>query len=280
MSVVLVKRVNSKIHLQEIGFWSEWHASEQRNSRIHFSCFYRCEWPPVRLQVLIAPLTRCVWVFSSDQQTLFCWGYDLTIRVRRARLTLRDDLIRMCHCHHCHCHSSWKQLSLISDEEVISLSHAKVHVFSDSVLCLGKMNQNPESNTIWEEKLSWFKSSSQYRTLDTIDGEPMEFEWHIFQGFTTLQLCNKIPEFMSKMSDQPEQFKGRIIFMSMFNDISWDLKTMNRSANLTPTLLLSMQEDFQQEDGHSSDLDQKRSGLLLIIANHKESGKESLNWWW
>ena len=39
--------------------------------------------------------------------------------------------------------SPWKQLSLISDEEVISLSHAKVYVFSDSVLCLGKMNENP-----------------------------------------------------------------------------------------------------------------------------------------
>ena len=75
--------------------------------------------------------------------------------------------------------SSWRQLSLVNDE-VISLSHAKVYVFSDSVLCLGKMNQNPESNTVWEEKLRWFKDSPQYRTLDTIDGEPMEFEWNIF----------------------------------------------------------------------------------------------------
>ena len=56
--------------------------------------------------------------------------------------------------------SSWKHLSLVSDEEVISLSHAKVFVFSDSVLCLGKVNQNPTSNSAWEEKLSWFKSSS------------------------------------------------------------------------------------------------------------------------
>ena len=68
--------------------------------------------------------------------------------------------------------SPWKQLSLVSDEEVISLSHAKVYVFSDSVLCLGKMNQNPISNTDWERQLDWFKDSSQYRTLDTIDGEP------------------------------------------------------------------------------------------------------------
>ena len=35
--------------------------------------------------------------------------------------------------------SSWKHLSLIGDEEVISLSHAKVYVFSDYVFCLGKM---------------------------------------------------------------------------------------------------------------------------------------------
>ena len=47
--------------------------------------------------------------------------------------------------------SPWKQLSLVNDEEVIILSHAKVYVFSDSVLCLGKVNQNPVSNSInWE----------------------------------------------------------------------------------------------------------------------------------
>ena len=77
--------------------------------------------------------------------------------------------------------SPWKQLSLVNDDDVISLSHAKVCVFSDSVLCLGKVNQNPTSNAAWEQQLDWFKDSSQYRTLDTIDGEPMKFEWNIFQ---------------------------------------------------------------------------------------------------
>ena len=72
--------------------------------------------------------------------------------------------------------SLWKQLSLVSDEEVISLSHAKVYVFSDSVSRLGKMNQNPESNIAWEDRLTWFKSSPEYRALDKIDGEPIEFE--------------------------------------------------------------------------------------------------------
>ena len=110
--------------------------------------------------------------------------------------------------------SSWKQLSLVNDEEVISLSQAKVHEFSDSVLCLGKVNQNPTSNTVWEQQLDWFKDLPQYRTLDTIDGEPMEFEWNIFPGFTTLQLIQQVRKFMNKMSE-PEQFHGRIIFMSI-----------------------------------------------------------------
>ena len=127
--------------------------------------------------------------------------------------------------------SSWKHLSLIGDEEVISLSHANVYVFSDSVLCLGKVHQNPQSNTFWEDKLTWFESSPQYRTLDAIDGEPMEFEWNIFPGFTTLQLCTEVPEFMSKMTDQPEEFTGRIIFCRCSTTSHGDLKTMNRNAN-------------------------------------------------
>ena len=100
-------------------------------------------------------------------------------------------------------YSSWKRLSLVGGQKVISLSHTKVCVFSDSVLCLGKMNENPQSNFAWEDRLTWFKSSSEYRALDTIDGEPMEFEWNNFPGFTTLQLCNKVQEFQSNMSTEP-----------------------------------------------------------------------------
>ena len=96
----------------------------------------------------------------------------------------------------------------------------RFYVLSDSVLSLGKMNQNPTSNNACEEQLSWFKDSSQYRSLDTIDGEPMEFECNIFPGSTTLELVREVQEFINKMGD-PSQFLGRITFMSMFNDIIW-----------------------------------------------------------
>ena len=133
--------------------------------------------------------------------------------------------------------SSWKYLSLVGDEEVISLSHAKVYVFSDSVLCLGKMNENPQSNYAWEDTLTWFKSSPEYRALDRIDGEPIEFEWNIFPGFTTLQLSHNVQELMSKMSVEPEEFTGRIIFMSMFNDISWGSKDNEQECESNAKLI-------------------------------------------
>ena len=47
---------------------------------------------------------------------------------------------------------SWKQLSLIGDETVINLQRTKVYVFSDSVLCLGKVHQHPEPNKAWKER--------------------------------------------------------------------------------------------------------------------------------
>ena len=71
--------------------------------------------------------------------------------------------------------SSRKYFSLTGDEQVISLLHTKVFLFSDSVLCLGKMNENPQSNIAWEDRLTWFKSSSEHRTLDTIDGHVKSF---------------------------------------------------------------------------------------------------------
>ena len=63
-----------------------------------------------------------------------------------------------------------------------------------------------------------------YRDYDGVNGEPTEFAWNIFTGFTTLQLCGKINDLLSDLGQTPETFTGRILFMSMFNDISCDRK--------------------------------------------------------
>ena len=49
----------------------------------------------------------------------------------------------------------------------------------------------------------------------------MEFECKIFPGITTLGLLEEIPKFITELQYESEQFKIRIIFMSMFHDIEW-----------------------------------------------------------
>ena len=63
--------------------------------------------------------------------------------------------------------------------------------FSDSVLCLGKVLQHPESNEAWKNRVAGVQAERSYRDYDAVNGESTEFEWNIFQGFTSLQLCDK-----------------------------------------------------------------------------------------
>ena len=88
------------------------------------------------------------------------------------------------------------------------------------VFGLGKVLQHPESNEAWKNRVAGIRSEKSYRDHDAINGESTEFEWNIFPGFTTFQLCDKINDLLSNLGQTPETFTGRILFMSMFNDIS------------------------------------------------------------
>ena len=120
--------------------------------------------------------------------------------------------------------NSWTQLSLINDPVIISLQSTKVYVFSDSVLCLGKVLQHPECNEAWKNRVAGVRAERNYRDFEDVKGESTEFEWNIFPGFTSLQLCDKIINLLSSLGQSQETFTGRILFMSMFNDISCDRK--------------------------------------------------------
>ena len=47
----------------------------------------------------------------------------------------------------------------------------------------------------------------------------MEFEWRNFPGFAPLGILDEIQKMMTESKCEPEQLKGRIIFMSVYNDI-------------------------------------------------------------
>ena len=106
------------------------------------------------------------------------------------------------------------ETTVIGDDTVINLQRTKVYVFSDSVLCLGKIHQHPESNEAWKKKrIEGITTDKSYRDYDGINGEPTEFEWNIFSGFTALQLCGKVNDLLSDLGEAPETLTGRILFM-------------------------------------------------------------------
>ena len=135
---------------------------------------------------------------------------------------------------------TFMKISVINcDERIINLQRAKVYVFSVSVLCLGKIHQNPESNEAWKKRIRWITSSQSYRNFDRINEEPTEFEWNIFPGFDTLQLCGKVKDLLSRLRETPANFTGRILLMSMFNDISCGTKD-NEQEGLAHARVVSL----------------------------------------
>ena len=120
---------------------------------------------------------------------------------------------------------SWKYMSLIGDERIINLQRTKVYVFSDSVLCLGKILENPESNEAWEHRIRWITSSQSYRDFDGINGEPTEIRVeHLPRTSTRCSSVVKSKSLLSRLGETPEIFTGRLLFVLMFNDISCGTK--------------------------------------------------------
>ena len=72
--------------------------------------------------------------------------------------------------------------STFSHDQVITWTKAKIHVYSDSVLCLGKLSDHSEANRRWENQVNDVQQSSSYRELLGIDGEPIQIEWNISQN--------------------------------------------------------------------------------------------------
>ena len=73
----------------------------------------------------------------------------------------------------------------------------------------------------WKDKIQWCSDSNCFKDLNQIDGQPVEFEWKIFPGLTSVGILDQM---IGEFQCEPENFTGRIIFMSMFNDTEGDAK--------------------------------------------------------
>ena len=124
--------------------------------------------------------------------------------------------------------------------------------------------------------------SSSYKELLGIDGEPIEFEWNILQGyFRHCRFFRQIQNDLRERNIEPEKFKDRSIFMSMFNDIDW-----TRKGNDGICISNSEKSQGIREKIRARTLDGFRSwrreavGMELFLVHLKENGTlQTLKWW-
>ena len=112
---------------------------------------------------------------------------------------------------------------------------------SSRILCCvsAKFFNILNATKLGRNRVAGVRAERSYRDYDAINGESTEFEWNIFRGFTTLQLCDKINDLLSYLGQTPETFTGRILCMSMVNDIFCDRYDNKdeclRNANIVKT---------------------------------------------
>ena len=140
------------------------------------------------------------------------------------------------------------------------------------MLCLGKVNENPQSNIAWKERLTWFKSSSQYRAVNKIDGEPMDFEWNNFPGFNALQLSQEVKSLLLRLGNTPEDFTGIMKFMSMFNDISCGSRDNEKECMSNANLVTQNARKFGRGQWTFFGPGSEKSGTRSVKIVHKEKG--------
>ena len=86
------------------------------------------------------------------------------------------------------------------------------------------------------------------------DGEPMEFEWNIFPGFSALELVREVPKVHEQYGRTQKIPRTNYLHV----DVQWHhmvkYRQWKRNVLLIPHLCLFSQKDFQQDVGHSLDL--------------------------
>ena len=157
-------------------------------------------------------------------------------------------------------------MSLIGDERIIHLQRTKVYVFSDSVLCLGKIHQNPESQQSMGAKDQ--NGSNLLKAAETLT-ESMESRLNSSgtssQDSTALQLYGKVTDLLSRLGEKHQRtFTGReCIHVDVQRHLLWIEETMKKNVmSNAKSRFSTCKKDLEKDSGHSLVLVPKRSGIL------------------
>ena len=150
---------------------------------------------------------RCKPLFILEQITMRVWNYTGTQTSRNFRICsiLHKDWFWTIKPKFWMYAPSWTRSTLTHDQ-VIKWTKAKVHVNSDSVLCLGKMQEHSTANQRWKAQLEELRQSNSYRELFGIGGEPIWVRVEFFAGRTSLEILQKIQKDLQKSKHSTWRF--------------------------------------------------------------------------
>ena len=158
--------------------------------------------------------------------------------------------------------NSWKRLSLVGDETVITSSQILCCALERSINI-----RNPTKLGRTELQGSNQRKATEIMMVSM--ESTTEFEWNIFPGFTTLQLCDKINDLLSDLGETPENFTRIILFMSMTSPVTE--KTTKMNVWQMPESSKYLRKDSVLDNGYFLVQVPRRSGILQRMV-HKELG--------
>ena len=161
-------------------------------------------------------------------------------------------------------HRSWQRTTLLTDRAV-HLSTATIYVFSDSVLCMGKMSAWKEKDRMVYGFIPMSRIGSNRRGAD---GARVES----FPGFTTSQILAEIQK-----NDDWNTVRTWAIYRTNHLHVNVQWHCMERKKETQNCVLQvsktwqDVQDDLRTDIGRFSGLDQRRSGTELIT--YKPNGE-------
>ena len=168
--------------------------------------------------------------------------------------------------------SSWKYLSFIGDEQIINLQRTEVHVFSDSVLCLGKIHENP--NQTLHGKKDW-RGSKVHRKTETWT-ESMVSQRNSSGMFSQDSIrcssAKKSNVYCTDLEKHQKISQEEFYLCRCSTTFPVEQRTMKKNVWQMLDSYHCMQEDWEKNNGHSLVLVQKRIGTPSVKIVHKVNG--------
>ena len=175
---------------------------------------------------------------------------------------------------------SWKYLSLVMNKSSV-FSAQRSTSFQILYCVLVRYTRTTQSNNAWEDRLAWFNSSLEYRDLDRIDGEPMEFEWNISQDSIRCSSVKKSKVYCWDLARHQRISQEGLYSCWCSTTSPVDQETMKKNASQMLNSFFSMQRDLEKDNGHFLVLVQRKSGILSVQIVHKVNGTElPRRWCW